>query len=380
MAAHLRVVGSLCAGLLAVSLAVACGDSSGPSDTTITLNVDPVTSPTNQASQDISGIVDGGSQLTVTGPVDTVTATATAAPFGGTVNFSLTLDLAANLSNVIDVMAVDPAGNADTVTVAILHDNIAPTLSFTSPTQAGATGGQSGFDVTLSFADESSGVDASSFNLDNDASIGGEFRQDGTFSTTLTAGTNLVPLFASVTAAGASLTVPDSALFNAGANRLTANIADAAGNTSADAKVDFTVTSDPDKFIVVNSAGTAGSSGNAVVIGLANAGTIAGLQFDLAYDPAVVASVDSVTLGDRATSFDNTAFNEIMPGQVRVLLFDAGADVLPPGRGPVLLLWLTLDAAAPSGDATLTVEAILVSDSGGATSGVSDATGTLTVS
>ncbi len=97
------------------------------------------------------------------------------------------------------------------------------------------------------------------------------------------------------------------------------------------------------------------------------------------YDTNVIASVDSVTVGDRAVDFDSTPFNEIAPGQVRVLLFDLGGDRVAPGQGPILNLWLTVDAAAPAGGHALTLDSITVSDAAGGTSSAAQATGTFTV-
>ena len=381
MAVHTRVLRTVCAVCLSAFLSVGCGgDSSGPSDTTITLDVDDVTSPTNQADQTITGTVDGNSEVTITSPVDTVEGTAsTPAPIGGQGTFSLTVTLAANTSNDIEIEAVDPAGNRTSRTVTILHDNIAPTATIVAPTSAGATAGQTGFLIDVDFSDESSGVDAATVEIENDGAVGGVFQQDGTLSTTFTPGTNLAPLFSSVSGSGATVTVADSTPFPPQLNDLTVRVSDLAGNQSADESVTFNVTADPDKVIVVNSSGAAGSAGNPVVIGLANADLVSGVQFDLTFDAAVIASVDAVTATDRAVSFSSASFNQIMPGQVRVLLFDLGGDMLSAGQGAVLTISVTVDAGAPSGAATLTVESILLSDDGGATSSLSMATGTFTV-
>ncbi len=160
--------------------------------------------------------------------------------------------------------------------------------------------------------------------------------------------------------------------------RLTGRIADLAGNPSLDAALDFEVGPDPDKLIVVDASGSAGSE-VPVVIGLANLFEVSGVQFDLMYDTNVIASVDSVTVRDRAVDFDSTPFNEIMPGQVRVLLFDLGGDRIAPGQGPILNLWLTVDAAAPAGGHVLTLDSIAISDASGGTSSAAQATGTFTV-
>jgi len=158
-----------------------------------------------------------------------------------------------------------------------------------------------------------------------------------------------------------------------------ATIGDRAGNESLASAVVFNVTADPDRLIVTDSEASAGSTGVPEVIGLSNGDTIAGVQFDFVFLPAAISSVDSVTVRDRASGFDGVDFNQIAAGRVRVLLFDSSGDVLMPGQGAIFTLWLTVNAAATSGDYTLVAEAIILSNPSGGTSTLAPAAGTLRV-
>jgi hypothetical protein len=366
--------------LAAMALSGACGDASGPSDTTVALSIDPVPSPTNDRTPTLSGTSDPGATVTVTGPVDTVSALADEAGA-----FSVTVTLVPDALSELAVEAVDSAGNRAADTLQIFHDGREPRLTYVSPGSGDTTAGQTGFAIELTFADDTfnvefaSGIDPATFFLENSRAIGGVFQNDGTFTTTYPAGANLAPLFDSVDTSGAVLVVADSAAFPAGLNQLVARVTDRAGNESLARVVSFTVSPDPDRLIVVDASGGPGATGVPVVVGLANADTVGGVQFDLLFDTSVIASLDSVTVADRTTAFDAVDFNLVAPGRARVLLFDSGGDVIPPGQGPILTLWLSVAPAAPSGTYTLTLTAAFVSDPAGATVSMADATGRFTV-
>lgn len=365
----------------AVFMVVAgCSSSSGPGDTTVALSVEPVASPTNQLDVAVTGTTDPGATVVASSARDTAQQTADAAGA-----FSLSLELVMNASNDIVVSAVDSAGNQIEDTLAVDHDGRAPANNFLAPAAGSATAAQSDFDVSVRFDEVTtgveyfSGIDAGTFQIESDQTIGGVFQRDGTFSASFPAGTDLTPLFDEVLESGAAWLVPDSAAFSPGTNSLFMTVSDRAGNQSATRQVTFEVTGDPDQLIPVDATGTAGSSGNPLVVGLANADSVAGVQFDLTYNAVVIASVDSVTAADRAVSFAGADFNEISPGRVRVVLFDVDGDLITPGQGPVLTLWLSVGQGAASGSHPVFLEAILLSDRFGATSPLSDEAGQLTV-
>jgi hypothetical protein len=373
MAAHRHVVRTTVVALLA-SLVVACSSSSGPSDTTIDLDVDEISSPTNQIMPAVTGTTDAGATVTVTSPVDTTSEVAS-----GAGAFSVSIMLDANSVNELTIHARDPAGNETSTTEQVVHDGIAPTILVNTPQQGGITAGQSGFQILVVYSDAGSGIDESTLSITNGLDVGGVYQQDGSFSTTYAAASSLVPIF-SVTGDSASTVVADSLAFQANTNILSAQVGDLAGNTSSLVARTFDVTADPPSLVVTDASGSAGSTGLPIVIAVANADTVSGVQLDFSFDTLVIASVDSVTTTGRANSFDSTPFNEISRGLVRVLLFDNGGDSVSPGQGPVLNLWVTLDASAASGDHTLSADDVVLSDPvGGTVTGLGPFSGTLTV-
>ena len=359
--------------VLSLLISLGCGGDSGPSDTTNSVMLDAVTTPTNLATQVISGTTDPNSNVTVTAPADTTIGVANTS---GT--FGLSITLSSNISNSIQVSSVDPAGNSATASTSIVHDDVAPTLSMSAPSSVTPTAGQSGFDITANYSDSGSGIDQASVVISNDRDIGGAFKQDGTFSTVISSSGDLVPLFSSVTTAQATYTVADSLLFPAGANNLAASVSDLAGNTSPLAR-GFQVSADTTRLIVVNSSGSPGATAVPLRIGMANGSSVSGVQFDLTYDTLVVAAVAGALPAGRASSFSAAPFNLIAPGRVRVLLFDLGGSSIGQGQGDILLLTLDLQATAPTGAQTLTLESVVISLPGGGTVPAVNATGTLTV-
>lgn len=366
--------------LFSATLLAACSDSSGPGDRSITLILNLVPSPTNDLRPVISGTTDPGASITVVSPADSLSDLASAVG-----EFSLSIDLRSDAVNEVIVLAEDSAGNALGDTLVIAHDSRAPTVTFVSPLPGDTTAGQSGFAIELEFADQvsgvdfASGVDPTSFAIRSDQTVGGVFRSDGTTSIVLPPGNDLTPLFTFMDQDSARVLVADSSAFSPGTHRLTASVRDLADNLSSTRVLAFAVRADPDHLIPVDAAGGAGSSGTSLIVGLANQAPASGLQFDFSYPTAVIASVDSVTLLDRASSFNGVDFEEVATGRVRVLLFDVSGQTLSPGQGAVVSLWLSVDAAAPAGDHQVALEDILLSDPTGDTSPLPPAAGSFRV-
>jgi hypothetical protein len=373
MVAKAQVIRVILVGLVGSVAALACSSSSGPSDTTIVLDVDEVTTPTNAASQAITGTTDPNATVTVTSPIDTVSG-----PASGSGAFSLTVLLVANSLNDVDVEAVDAAGNRATDAFEILHDNVKPSVAIPAPGSGATTAAQSDFDIDVTYSDGGSGVDLATLEITDSDQVGGVYLQDGTFSTVYAAGSSITPMF-QAGAAAANTTVSDSLIFVAGSNQLFAQITDRASNQSDLVTRSFTVGADPTTLVVTNSSGAPGSTGIAIDIGLANADSIAGLQFDFTFDTNIIATVDSVTATGRGSSLDSTPFSQIASGQVRVLLFDSGGGLIIPGQGPVITLWITVDGAASAGSSTVNLVSITVSDLAGGSSGAPPTLGTFVV-
>lgn len=372
-----RIELSALMGLLA---GLGCSDSSGPGDTTIDLAIDSIASPTNNRNPTVSGTTDPGATVTVTSPRDSLSDLA--ASSGA---FSFTVWLRADAANTITVLAVDSAGNEIGDTITVMHDGRVPLVGFAAPLPSDTTEGQSGFTIAAEFADQASGVEFASgpepttFRIENDSPIGGVFLPNGTFSTLYPADTDLAPFFDFAGTAGATLVVPDSLAFPPGSNQLRARISDNAGNLSPPEYLTFEVNADPDRLIAVDASGAAGSTGNPLVIALANWDSVAGVQFDFIYSPAIIASVDSVTAVERAESLGSTDFNEVAGGRVRILLFDVDGDLIEPGQGPILNVWLTVQGGAASGTYAVTLTAVRLSDPAGQASEGLDTAGTFTV-
>ncbi len=375
MAANTPVLASGLLYVLGVTALIGCGGDAGPSDTTNSVTIDAVTTPTNLPTQVIGGTTDPSSTVTVTTATDTAIGTTNTQ---GT--FGLSITLAQNTNNAVSVESIDPAGNLATASTSILHDNTSPTVTIGQPSAVTPTTGQSGFDIDVNYSDTGgSGIDVAAgvVTIINNNDIGGVFKQDGTFSTTISTGTDLaVPLF-SVGSSQATYTVADTFIFPSGGTLINASVIDLAGNEASTTRV-FTVGPDTTTLIVVNSMGAAGGSVD-VDIGLANSVIVAGVQFDLVFDALVVDSVVSATPISRASSFSSAPFNQIGAGVVRVLLFDGGGDTLAPGQGVVLRLNLEILSGAAAGASTLTLQSVVISNPGGGTTLAPDATGTLVV-
>ena len=224
-------------------------------------------------------------------------------------------------------------------------DTTAPLLIFASPVAGTVTTGQSGVTIVVAFTDNASGVDTATLQLTSSRRLGGVFRRNGT-TTVIAAGTDLTPLFETVTATDGRLIIPDSLAMEPGPTVLTARISDRSGNL-ATATVELTVSADPDALILADARGAAGQV-LPWVIGLRNNQSIGGLQFDVILDPAVVASVDSVHAIDRAVAATGGGFN-VANSRLRIVVFDAQGSAIGPGESGVLRVFLTLRQGAPAG-------------------------------
>ena len=228
MAANTPVLASGLLYVLGVTALIGCGGDAGPSDTTNSVTIDAVTTPTNLLSQVISGTTDPSSTVTVSTATDTAIGTTNTQ---GTYGLSITL--AQNTNNAVSVESIDPAGNLATASTSILQDNTPPTVMIGQPSAVTPTTGQSGFDIDVNYSDTGgSGIDAAAgvVTIINNNDIGGVFKQDGTFSTTISTGNDLaVPLF-SVGSSQATYTVADTFIFPPGNNSINASVIDLAGN------------------------------------------------------------------------------------------------------------------------------------------------------
>jgi len=112
---------------------------------------------------------------------------------------------------------------------------------------------------------------------------------------------------------------------------------------------------------VEDGAGVPGSTGNAVQMILENSMDVAGLQFTLSYD-AEVLSLSDVKATDRTKQMDIFSWNELSPGQVKVLVADMAGDIIAPGAGPIAILSFDIASDALSGDISLNLSDVVLSD------------------
>jgi len=114
------------------------------------------------------------------------------------------------------------------------------------------------------------------------------------------------------------------------------------------------VTDEPVESVLMSvGSGSAdvGDNGN-VDVSMDNSSDVGGFQFYLNIDPAI-ASIESAETTDRTEGFNVSTANGI------VLLFSLTGDAIVPGTGPVVSLALSGDA---EGDASLSLENLVVSD------------------
>ena len=245
---------------LLLVIITACGDDpSGPGDPSDgpapkpSVQLAQVKRHTNQTTISIAGSTAANATVEVAGGA--VLATGNANAQGG---FAVSVLLRSNQANDLSVVASLSGVRSDTVIVTVIHDNVVPTLTIQSPTEAAFdTDGDSRVNIQFSFADAFGGVDE--ILVTNDRPVGG-----GAASGGVDAGMNLLP---------ASAIGPGSATYNAsldhefpvGTNNLTVSLADSAGNGQSDT-VEFTVSgTEPSLTITQPSDGEAPPAGGVVV-------------------------------------------------------------------------------------------------------------------
>ena len=116
-----------------------------------------------------------------------------------------------------------------------------------------------------------------------------------------------------------------------------------------------------DTLAVVGASGTAGSHGNKVQLSLMNLQEVAGVQLTLTPAHASL-TMDSVRTTPRSLG--------MMPhwngDNGKLILIDFSAShAIDVGFGPVLEVFYSVDAGAPSGALPLNIENVVLSDSGG---------------
>ena len=131
------------------------------------------------------------------------------------------------------------------------------------------------------------------------------------------------------------------------------------------------VTDEPVESVLMSvGSGSAdvGDTGN-VDVSMDNSSDVGGFQFYLNIDPAI-ASIESAETTDRTEGFNVSTANGI------VLLFSLMGDAIVPGTGPVVSLTLSGDA---EGDASLSLENLVVSDPYGNSMPTETSSGSFTV-
>lgn len=136
-----------------------------------------------------------------------------------------------------------------------------------------------------------------------------------------------------------------------------------------------TVKAQTDTLAVVNASGTAGSHGNKVQLSLMNFQEVAGVQLTLT-PPHASLTIDSVRTTPRSLG--------MMPhwngDNGKLILIDFSAThAIDVGFGPVLEVFYSVDAEAPSGALPLKIENVVLSDSGGNDIPVAAVAGTFVV-
>jgi hypothetical protein len=219
-------------------------------------------------------------------------------------------------------------------------------VAFVTPVTGGTTTGQSGIAIQLVYSDDASGIESSSLQVTSNRKAGGVFRRNGT-TMTVPVGIDLGSQFAGATAGSATWVVPDSLALEAGSTTLSARIADQAGNVGT-ATVTFTVIADPDAVILSDLRANAGTTGVPWLVGTRNSQPLGGLQFEVSLNPAVIASVDSMRVTDRAANLTGSGFR-VTNNVLRVIAFDAQGSSMGSGESAILRVFVTLRAGAPAG-------------------------------
>lgn len=117
-----------------------------------------------------------------------------------------------------------------------------------------------------------------------------------------------------------------------------------------------------DTLWVGDSRGAPGNVGRIVTVNLNNAEDIAGLQFTLNYDPALLTPT-GVSLADRAGVMSTCDWNVPAPGELRVIITDLAGAVIPAGSGPIAGITFSVDSLATQrGPTPLTLLNAVLSD------------------
>jgi hypothetical protein len=195
---------------------------------------------TNESPITIAGTTAANATVEVSGGASLASGNSNAQ--GG---FSVPVPLKPNQTNNLSVVAIRSGVRSDAVTVTLIHDDIAPTLTVQSPSGA-AFDSDGDLQVNIEFsydAGTGSDVDLTSISATNDRDIGGGAVLGG-----IDAGVNVLP---------AEAVGPTSAAYNAvlahefpgGSNTLTVSVADFAGNVQTET-VGFTVSGTEPNFTI----------------------------------------------------------------------------------------------------------------------------------
>lgn len=256
------------------------------------------------------------------------------------------------------------------------NDNTPPTLTVVAPGAGATTAGRSGFNLQVSYSDAGSGIDPATFSVTASSPLGGVLTRQGV-SAIRSAGSELAPLFGSVTATGATLTVPDSIGFAPGPVTLTVRVRDQAGNL-ASATHSFTVAPSPDGVVMLDASASPGQKGVQMNIGLRNGAAIAGFQLDVLVD-AAIASVDSAFVLGRAGAMTSGSFGFVAPGRLRLALFNHLGSTVAAGEDIVVRLFVSVANDAALGAHTWTATDVRLADVNGTSRPVVGSAASLTV-
>lgn len=104
---------------------------------------------------------------------------------------------------------------------------------------------------------------------------------------------------------------------------------------------------------------------------------VAGIQFDLAYDPDVF-SVDGVEPGEAAVdAVKDASFSILEPGRARIIIAGFNQNVI--GNGSVACIYFSIGQEAPDAVYSVTPVAVLMSDPWGGNISAEGTAGTITV-
>jgi hypothetical protein len=129
-------------------------------------------------------------------------------------------------------------------------------------------------------------------------------------------------------------------------------------------------------LLIGNAEGAPGDTVN-VALSLETTEPLSGLQFDLLFDPAVLAAIDVATT-TRSAGFE--AFGATGTGAARVLLVDSsGTAEIPTGNGDVVTVTMVVNPGATAGATAITTANGIATDRSATPLTLGGATGTFTV-